>query len=594
MLHMKKWLIPAAVLVLGSGVYLAINWTKFFGALYPETIFPADTTFYLAIHDIQDAKHNLNKTIFWQKTKESPRKAIYQKQGDRLLSLFESGTGINPKPLLEQFSKDIAFGIFSDGEERSGGALVGYIDNEEKTKEFFTTGVAASLKRRFPDSRRSQEIYNGTVYFKFTSSNFPRNASPVYCFLDHRILLSGSEQSLKRLLDVRSKKLTSLKENPSFAKTKKEIEYKRGILFFLNVQSLLRIVRHSGSQAMESVWPDLVKLSGASGVESLGYKLSVEKDGFAEMGFVFAKSEKEGLLKTYMNQPARELQSIPSIPASSQFLTAGTLADFGKMWSEVNAQLPAILNADQLDKWNKIQQFMKAVLNFDVQKDLLIPLGNEFSFSYIASPERAMNPGKMKYYLAVELKDAGKFRELIDRIETLQWIRNLERKSETYDGKKLESFRIKEGALDISPSFYFNGNWFYFASGSDFMKESIDAQSKGNGIQSDPDFKKVTAGFPQKVNGLSYTNVPAYLRMYSEILKKGDSGESWLHGYGLEEEMKYLSPYLFGAATYTVIRDEGIYFRSYASIPSTVLSFFPMLNSLPKYVDSISRQSVGR
>jgi hypothetical protein len=284
------------------------------------------------------------------------------------------------------------------------------------------------------------------------------------------------------------------------------------------------------------------------------------------------------------------LQSLSSVPATSHFVAAGTLADFGRMWNEANQQLPAILNTEQMDRWNKIQQFMKVILNFDVQKDLLAPLGNEFAFSYATASEREMQPGKMNYYVALQLKDTEKFRALIQRVETLQWVRNLQKQQETYSGKKIEVFRLQQGTFDMSPSYLFDASWFYFASSPAFLKQSIDAQSKQGGILSVPDFKKVSAGFPDSVNGISYTNVPAYLRMYSAILKKKENGsDQFLRGSGLEEEMNYLSPYLFGAATYSVMEKDGIFFRSYASIPSSLLSLLPTLSNLPRYVGSLPR-----
>ena len=585
---MKKWWILIAALLLGGGTYLAINWSKFFGASYPETIFPVDTFAYLSFHDIKEGKKNLNKTVFWQKTKTSPRKDTYQKQWDRVLNLFQSGTGIDAKPLLQQFSRDLTVGIFPL-QQKNGGALVGYIDDENKTKEFFTTNVAASLKRRFPDSRRSEHNYNGAIYYKFSGSGFPENMQPAYCFLDHHLYLAMSENSLKRLLDVQSKKADPLKKNSGFQKVKQEVAYEKGLLFYLNVPALLKTVQGYGTPAMGTIWPSLLEIIGAKAIHSFAYRINVEKDGFAEAGFLFVEQQRTGLLKTYMNQSPRELQSLTSVPAASQFVTAGTLADFSKIWSEINQQLPNVLNADQLDKWNKIQQFMKLVLNFDVQKDLFAPLGNEFSFSYIPAPEREMNPGKMKYHASVQLKDSKKIQALLERVERMPYLQKLNKQQLVYNGKTIQSFQFKEGSLDINPCYYFDSNWFYFASGPDFMKQSIDAKLKGGGITSNSDFKKVTADFPKQVNGMTYTNVPAYLLMYSQILKKGDGETSWLRGFGLEEEFEYLAPFLSGAATYSVIRSDGMYFRSSASIPSIFLSFFPTLNSLPKYIDTVPR-----
>src|SRR5207247_4000789 len=97
---------------------------------------------------------------------------------------------------------------------------------------------------------------------------------------------------------------------------------------------------------------------------------------------------------------------------------------------------------------------------------------------------------------------------------------------------------------------------------------------------------KVTHGFPDQVNSLSYTNVSAYLQMYSAILNRqaNDPENRWIQEYGLREEFASLGKSLFGAASYSRIEKDGMYIHSYASVPTSFLALPAIVSALPTIV----------
>jgi hypothetical protein len=579
---MKKGLLVIFLALLGAGGYYAYKY--FQTSSFPETIFPARTTLYLYFHDVQEAEGNLKKTILWQQIEKSPRKDSYKRQLERLTYTIESATGVDVKPLLAQFEKDLALGVYPlGGNDKMGGAFAGYVKSESDTAKFFTQKVDPSLKRRITDIQKFSLNYDGVDYFRYNSSQFPSHISPCYALFDHHLAIASSEESLKMLLDVKAKKTVSLKNTPVFQNAKKRIDYSRGLLIFLDAQSALDIIKNNLSPTRKKFWPAVLRISGINGLENLAYGITVKGEGFEEKGFLALKDQREGLLKIYFQQQPQALESTNGIPADAKVMNAGTLADFAKMWDEVNSQLNGILNQSQYDQWQKALNAMRGIFNFDVRRDLLEPLGNEYCFSYEASDKMLSNPAALKYLLVVQVRNPEKFRETLERVVSLAALRGMEQKQEDYRGKKLQAFNLSIGQLSASPAYYLENGWFFFSTDEQFLKKSIDAREDKKNIQKLTDYQKVTAGFPEKVSGLSYTNVNAYLQMYASILSRQaeDPQNRWIREYGLEQELTSLSQNLFGAASYTVIQKDGMYLQSYSSVPISFLSLPAAASALP-------------
>jgi Protein of unknown function (DUF3352) len=582
---MKKLLLGILVVAaLGAGGYFI--WLHYFQTSYPESVFPADTVAYVYFHDVEEAAKNLPKTTLWQQIEKSPRRKIYEKQLGSLVYFIQTATGIDPHPLLQQFTRELALALFPLPDHKSGAAFVAYIKSEADTERFLNHNMDPNLKRRIPDLMKSGLSYNGVIYYRYSSSRLPDGITPSYAVTNHHLLMSSTEASLKALLDVKKGKSDPLKKSAVFEEAKKRISYKRGLLIFVDAQKALDMIRDSLSPARQKFWPAVMKISGVNGLQSFAYSVSVAGEGFDENGYLELKPQREGLLKIYFEQKPQKLHSTAAIPPDSKVVNSGTLADFAKMWDEVNAQLNTILSPADYDKWQKLLNAMKGIFNFDPRRDLFEPLGNEFCFSYEAPEGNISDPTRLKYLLIIQLRNPQKFRETLDRAVSLASLRGLQQKQETYNGKKLQRFDLQLAQFSISPAYCLDGSWFYFSTHIVLLKKAIDAQTQKKNIETLTDYQKVTAGFPDEVNSLSYTNVSAYLQMYSAILNRqaNDPENRWIQEYGLQQEFASLGQTLFGAASYSRIEKDGMYIHSYASVPTSFLALPAIVSALPEII----------
>jgi len=569
--------------LLGAGGYFLIG---LFSRPYPEKIFPRETIAYLSLHSVKEARENLERTQLVQELQKSPRRSTYEHQISRLFSILESMTGTDLRALLKQFEKDIAVAAFPVKSGQIGTALIAYVTNEEETAAFFERKLDPNLKRRFPDLRKDYVPYEGITYYRYSSKTLPPGATPGYYLNGHHLAVAYTEESLRVLIDVGRKKRLPLESNRIFEDARKRIGYKRGILLFLDAENAMQMFRSSIPAVKRDLWESLFKIAGARAVESFAYRISVKETGFEERGLLSVKPEREGLLKIYLEQKPQKLSVLQSIPSDARVLNASTMADLAKMWDEINAQLKNVLPPDDYQRWQKGVGLAKTVFNFDLRRDLLEPLGNEYAFAYEPG-EIASDPSKTKLLLILQLRNPSKFQETVDRLVALASLRGVEKQQEDYHGKRIQVLRLSIGNLSASPAMLLDGSRFFFSTDGSFLKKAIDAGPGGKTIASLQDYQKATAGFPDRVNGLSYTSVQAYLQMYSSILrKKMESDQNrWIREYGVQEEFDVLGKVLSGAASYTEFEKDGIYFYSNTSIPTPFLVPPALISVLPEIME---------
>ena len=581
---MKK-LVAALVAfaITGACLYLYL---RFFRSPFPETVFPENTTGYAFLSDVTWGRRGLEKTSLWEQIGKSPRKKSYIRQLDRAVGALENITGVNLRPLFQQFTRDVALGFFPAKDGAPHAAFVAYVSDESDAQRIIEREMDPALRRRIPDLQKQQVPYGKDTYYKYSSSTY-KSLALCYLFAAHHWILSGSEEGIRALLDVRHKKGGPLKGNRLFINAKKAVHFRYGLLFYLDAQNALRMIKSSMSPAVVRIWPALVKITGADALQSLSYSVGVENEGFLEEGFLAVKRERQGLLKIFLEQKPRRLDSVSALPLESKVFRSGTLSDFGKMWDEVNAQLSTVLSRDQYERWQKVLDAARGLFNFDIRRDLLEPIGQEFGFSYEISEKGLSDPSNMKYLLVLHLRNPNRFRETLDRFLSLAALRGTSRKQEEYEGRKIQVLQLEVGQLSISPAFYLEDSWAYFSTNSSFLKKSIDARMQNKNIQSVPDYQRVTKGFPEEVNGLSYTDVQAYFQMYASLLEHqaGNPANRWIQEYGLEAEFADLGKNLFGSASYTKIHDQGMFIHTYSSVPTSFLALPVLVSKVPQILE---------
>jgi hypothetical protein len=225
-------------------------------------------------------------------------------------------------------------------------------------------------------------------------------------------------------------------------------------------------------------------------------------------------------------------------------------------------------------------ELIASFLNFDFQKDLIEPLGNQFSFAYHSYQDQSQNE-KMRLFFAVELKKPDHFRTVVEKMIAFGDQRGFRRKAELYQGKTLQLLHFQGNGIDVTPAVWIEGSWFYFGTDQDFVRQSIDAVKSKQNLTSHSDFQKVTSDFPGELNSITYTNTQAMLQRYAAMLQQqsNEAERAWIRQSGLTEELNDLSKTLFGSGSYTIIEKDGVRYRAYSSVPSTLFILPPLLTA---------------
>jgi hypothetical protein len=363
------------------------------------------------------------------------------------------------------------------------------------------------------------------------------------------------------------------------------------VLVFLNVPAGIGLLEKSIPPMARRYWPGVLKVTGIEAVRGLIYTTRVENSGFLESGFVEVNENRGGLLKIYMDQKPRKMESLAYMPASMKMVSAATLPDFAKMWDELNAQLEKILDPEQYKKWQQGMAVLRGLMNFDLRRDLMEPVGEEFAFSY--EPGSAKRPLDVNYLVVTRLRNPDAFKGTIARVVSLAALRGMIKRETTYHGRTLQILTLNMPDYTLAPSYSFENKWFVFASRDSLLQEAFDSKDSGDGIQSTADFKKCTSGFPGEVHALSYTNVSAYLKAQAEILRMNADEQHlrWIQEYSIDQELMELSKVLSGNATYSKIEKNGIRFKGNSSIPSACLGFTGVIEYLPEMIERYSKDN---
>jgi hypothetical protein len=572
--NMKKILVSIlALLLVSAGVYFFFFYSD---RNYPDKLFPERTLVYAAFSGVDSIQKEGKQTLFWQKIETSPRKELYVRQLDQLISLGETAVGVDLRPLLSSFTREIAVGVIPAGGQQSG-VLVAYVRRSGQAQEYLEINMDPALKRRVPDLKKSFGAYAGTRYYKYSSKTFPSTVTICYAILDRHLILTTSEAAMKILLDVRDKKAVSLRKSDAYRDCRKQVHYKKGIFFYVNGESALEFIRGRLPARAQFFWPAILQVSGVQAVHGFAYSIGFQDQGFREEGFVSVDHNRRGFAKAYMDQRPQKLAGLTFIPAESQAAGAATLPDGLAVWKEIDSQLQSSLSGKDFSQYRSMLQMLAALLDFDFQKDLFEPMGRQLSYGYELSASNT-DLRDAGYFLALELRNPSHFREVVERLASIGQTRGITRSQEIYQGMHIDLLNMSAGGLDLNSAYTIDGSWFFFSTAQDFLKKAIDTMKSGKSITSLPDFQKVTTGFPDEVNGISYTNIQSTLRTYAAFMEKmaQQPDRRWMQDYGLTQEMRNLSSSLFGSGSFTLIEKDGIRYQSYSSVPKSLL-FLPAL-----------------
>ncbi|HEY7161423.1 MAG TPA: DUF3352 domain-containing protein, partial [Acidobacteriota bacterium] len=457
---MKKALAAVFIVALVSaaiffGVFRGLFWRPM-----GERLFPQDTVLYISLDNIERAQKNLEKTTVWKQLSNSPRRDKYQKLIQRAFSSFESASGFDLRPVLDQFNGEVSVGLFPLPEGEGSAGLVANVKDDNKFREFLEQHLDPAVKRRFPEIKKSQYSHEGTSYYKYSSPKFTHQASPCYYISGHHFVFTINENGMRHLLEVDKGKFKNLRESDVFHTARKQSGYRRGVLAYINVPAGLQLLQKNLPATASRYWAGMLSLTGIQAVRGFVYTSRVEGDGFAESGFLEVNRERSGFVKIYMEQNPQKMESLQYIPNSVKMVSASTLPDFIKAWDGLNSQLGTILDKQQYQQYQQGLALLRGILNFDIKRDVMETVGDEMAFSY--EPGSSKAPLNVNFLLVVNMKNPDTFRITISRFAAMAAARGISKQEVNYKNRTLQVFDFKVPNSSLSPSYSFDDKWFLF------------------------------------------------------------------------------------------------------------------------------------
>lgn len=577
---MKKTVVASILFLLmgGAGYFLFHQWRV---RTFSERVFPGDTFLYFEMPSIREAKADWPETRLGKALAESPRRETYARLGDRLATSVESLIGADLRPLLQQFTGDASAGMFALPNGRRGLGISLYAKDPEAVRKYLEQKLDPGWRRRDPALRKETVSGGGGVtYYKYSSNTFPLSFQPCYALLEHHLLLAGNEAAMKRLLEARESRATSLRGNDLFRNAKERVDYRRGLLVFLNPALARQSLEKSLPARVRLLWPQVEGITGLSALQYAVWSLRVQGSDFEGRGYVKVSPEAGGLLKALMARAPAKPAGPAFVPESAQFFYSAVLPDFGQMDQEGG------------DLWMRSWTFLQTLTGIDLRRDFLGTLGDEFIvFSAAPELEQPAAPAVPKTAVAVHLKRPEQFHVMLGRLLSLAASHGLEHSEETYKGAVMTRFQLPFAGFALDPACLFQDPWFSFSSSAPLLKAEVETRAGGHNITGTADYRNVTAGFPEAVNGLSYTRVPAVLQTYAALFERESrTGKPWIHEYGLDQEAAYLATKLPGAASFVVMEPEGVSLFSRSPVPTGFLALPPAVLSLREWL----KRSDGR
>lgn len=582
---MKKVILGASVVaILGAGIFLGFWFWRI--RTVAERIFPEDTIVYVSISDIRQAERNWNESHLGKAIAESPRRDVYRRLGERLSQSVESLIGADPRPLTEQMTRDAAVAVFPLPSGRRGLGVVAYAADPEDVKAFIEQKLDPGWRRRDPSLKKGIATYDRISYYKYSSTRFPASFQPCYAMIEHHLLFAANEESMKRILDTKEKKNRSLRSSANFGDARKQIDYKRGVLFYFNPQSARQSLERNLPARAQLIWPEIVKSTGLGGLQYVAFVLRIEDGDFTTRGFAGVAAQPTGLLKVLMERAPRKFESVSAVPENAQFFYSATMPDFSRLNQEAGAN------------WTRLWLFVQAFTGIDFQHELLETLGEEITF-FSVSPEVEQAPSaeleqgsttvRPKSAAVMLLKDSQRFEKTLNKLASLAESRGLEHSQQNYQGSTITQFRLRYGSLGLAPSYALQTPWFFVASEDALLKTAMDTRRGGKNLVSTAECRAAMTGFPSDTNALSCTRVPELLKSYAILLRTEAGANPWIREYGLDEEMAYLASRLSGAASYARVEKNGIAYGSRSSVPSGFLALPPLTARLPELLSLYSK-----
>jgi len=551
-----------------------------------EKLLPKTTLAYSSLSDLSQAKEDIKETKLWHALQETELFPQLRKFWEKRVQEIAQKTGVSLDQIIPFFNRGVAIASFNTANKRTPSVVIAadVADNKRALDKYLKDTMGPQFKEK--GLLYGEAEHRGIKYHYWQPTSGERLC---YGFLKNIFVVSiTGEESFNTVIDTYKGEISSLRKSRPFKRVKSLLGYRKGALGYLNLKLLLE---QSTIPSLSKAAPkgELLKLSGLTSLEAIGYYSFVEEEGFRERFFLATEKHPKGLLKILLAQPPRRMNSPEYIPRRMKNLAILTFNDPPELWEEVDDFLSTTLTRESYRYFKEVLSTAEKGLNFSLQEDLLKCLGNELAMgtditSLFPLPEN-LTPQtlltRLPIILLIKVDNQKKLSRTIDRALALAALTlKTSAKEESYGDRSLKYIELELAEHQISPGYAFVGDFLVMGNDRSVVREAIDTYNKREGIGSAPDFSLVRKNLFRLATWFTYSDTKKTLGTALSHLPSGTGEEK----FDWQGELTKVAEKLFGTGVVAVPTRQGIRLQAYSSVglfTSSLITVAPLSKSLP-------------
>ncbi|MDH5406084.1 MAG: hypothetical protein OEX80_06050 [Candidatus Aminicenantes bacterium] len=552
-----------------------------------EKLIPETTLAYFSLSDISQAKEDIKDTRLWHALQEAELLPQLRKLWGEKVEEFAQETGVSIGQIIPFFSRAAAIAITSFDPSEAIPLGVVIAADAAGTKKALNKYLKDTLTPQLKEKGLliGEVEHKGITYHYWASTS---GKKVCYGFLKNIFLVSVTgEETFKAVINTHQGENDSLRKYRPFRRIKRLLGYKKGALGYLNFklfleQSSILSLLNAASKS------ELLKLSGITSLETIGYYSFVEEEGFKERFFLATEKHPQGLLKIMLRHPPRKMHSPAYVPRSIKNLSILTFEDPPELWEEIDEMLSTILAEENYNRFKERLSAAEKGLNFSLQEDFLECLGNELAVGTDIAPLLALSEkltpqtimARLPVILLIKVENQKRFTRTMDRALSLATLTlKAASKEEMCGDRSVKYMELELAGQKISPGFAFVEDFLIIGNDKSLVREAINAFDQGEGIDSAPDFSFVRKNLFRSATWFSYSNTKEIFKAVLSQLPAGSGEEEFDWQAGATK----VADRLFGTGMVAVPTRQGIRMQAYSSIghsASNVIMMAPLEKEL--------------
>ncbi len=365
---------------------------------------------------------------------------------------------------------------------------------------------------------------------------------------------------LQNIIDRHLDGGAALKDSPAFKRSLGKAGGENvDLLAFFNLKPILDMVKPVYPFEMEE-WMDQLCLNQ---IDAVCLATFLDGGGSRDTFFVHCPGEKKGLLKVLSPHPV-SLENLRRTPPDALYFM-DVVFDPERLMKEFDG---FVRNAfpEHYGEFRQGIDGVKLQYGFDLEKEILAPLGNEFSF-FINMPQSGGMSMIPDMVLSISLDDEEGFKAVLNKllsmaegaIEVSQW---------SYEGRTFRHISPPDPSIPFSPTFTVEDGRFLLGSAPMTMKKYVRWLDKGApGLDSTEEFKRTMASVPEEACIVEFANLRKGVGMAYGIAAPFLPTIFAQLNIPLDAAMlpmtETITEYLSNPLGYLVVDEEGIYLARY-------------------------------